>query len=32
MEVAAITGHKTLQMLRHYTHLRAEDLAVKLTG
>lgn len=27
MEVAAITGHKTLQMLQRYTHLRAEDLA-----
>jgi len=31
-EVAAITGHKTLQMLKRYTHLRAEDLAVKLAG
>ena len=30
MEVAAITGHKTLAMLKRYTHLRAEDLAVKL--
>lgn len=30
MEVAAITGHKTLQMLKRYTHLRAEDLAKKL--
>lgn len=30
MEVASITGHKTLQMLRRYTHLRAEDLARKL--
>jgi integrase len=29
-EVAAITGHKTLQMLKRYTHLRAEDLARKL--
>ncbi len=27
MEVAAITGHKTMQMLKRYTHLRAEDLA-----
>jgi len=27
MQVAAITGHKTLQMLSRYTHLRAEDLA-----
>lgn len=30
MEVSAITGHKTLQMLKRYTHLRAEDLAKKL--
>lgn len=30
MEVAAIIGHKTLQMLKRYTHLRAEDLAKKL--
>jgi integrase len=30
MEVATITGHKTLSMLRRYTHLRAEDLAKKL--
>lgn len=30
MEVAAITGHKTLQMLKRYTHLRAEDLAARL--
>jgi integrase len=30
MEVAAITGHKTLQMLRRYTHLRAENLAERL--
>ena len=26
VQVAAITGHKTLQMLKRYTHLRAEDL------
>ena len=26
MQVATITGHKTLQMLKRYTHLRAEDL------
>lgn len=26
-QVAAITGHKTLQMLKRYTHLRATDLA-----
>jgi integrase len=30
MEVAAITGHKTLTMLLRYTHLHAEDLAKKL--
>jgi integrase len=30
MEVASITGHKTLHMLRRYTHLKAEDLALKL--
>ncbi|MDA8192331.1 MAG: site-specific integrase [Gammaproteobacteria bacterium] len=30
MEVAAITGHKTLQMLKRYTHLRAEDLVGRL--
>ena len=26
MEVAAITGHKTMQMVKRYTHFRAEDL------
>lgn len=31
MQVAAITGHKTLQMLKRYTHLRAEEL-VPLIG
>lgn len=30
MEVAAVTGHKTLDMLKRYTHLRAEDIAKKL--
>jgi integrase len=30
MEVASITGHKDLKMLKRYTHLRAEDLATKL--
>ena len=30
MEVATITGHKDLRMLRRYTHLKAEDLAIKL--
>lgn len=32
MEVATITGHKTLQMLRRYAHLKAEDLAKRLGG
>jgi hypothetical protein len=30
MEVAAITGHRTLTILQRYTHLRAADLAKKL--
>ena len=30
MEVAAITGHKDLRVMRSYTHLRAGDLALKL--
>ena len=30
MEVSAITGHKDLKMLKRYTHLKAEDLALKL--
>lgn len=30
MEVAHISGHKTLTMLKRYTHLKAEDLALKL--
>lgn len=30
MQVASITGHKNLNMLRRYTHLKAEDLAVML--
>ena len=29
-EVAAISGHKSMQMLRRYTHLRTEDLVEKL--
>lgn len=32
MEVSSITGHKDLAMLRRYTHLRAEDLAKKLSN
>ncbi len=31
MQVATVTGHKTLAMLKRYTHLKAEDL-VKLLG
>ena len=30
MEVASISGHKTLQMLKRYTHLEAEKLLAKL--
>lgn len=30
LEVAAITGHKDLKMLKRYTHFKAEDLAKKL--
>ncbi len=30
LEMAAISGHKTLQMLKRYTHLQAEKLAEKL--
>ena len=30
MEVVHISGHKTLTMLKRYTHLKAEDLAMKL--
>ncbi len=30
MEVRTITGHKTLQMLARYTHLRAEDLVERM--
>ena len=29
-EVAAISGHKSMQMLKRYTHLRAEDLVKKI--
>lgn len=29
-EVAAISGHKSMQMLSRYTHLRAEDLVGRL--
>ena len=30
MEVSTISGHKTLSMLKRYTHLRAEDLVARL--
>ena len=30
MEVASVTGHKTLQMLKRYTHLNAVDLVARL--
>ncbi len=30
LELSAISGHKTLQMLKRYTHLQAESLARKL--
>ncbi|TXI95439.1 MAG: site-specific integrase, partial [Burkholderiaceae bacterium] len=30
MEVASISGHKTLQMLKRYTHLNVSDLLVKI--
>ena len=29
-EVSAISGHKSMQMLKRYTHLRTEDLVAKL--
>lgn len=32
MEVAAISGHKSLSMLKRYTHLRAKSLVKKLAG
>ena len=32
MEVATITGHKTLEMLNRYTHLRAESLVDRLVS
>lgn len=32
MEVAAISGHKSLSMLKRYTHLKATKLVKKLEG
>jgi len=31
-QVSSITGHKSMQMLRRYTHLRSEDLADLITN
>lgn len=30
LELSAVSGHKTLSMLKRYTHLKAEELALKL--
>jgi integrase len=30
MEVASVSGHRTMSMLRRYTHLRATEIAMKL--
>lgn len=32
LEIAEITGHKSLQMLKRYTHLRSARLAERLAG
>lgn len=32
MEISAISGHKSLAMLKRYTHLRARNLVAKLEG
>lgn len=32
MEVASVSGHKTLSMLKRYTHLNAERIAAKLSA
>jgi integrase len=32
IEVSAVTGHKSMQMLKRYTQLRAPDLAAKIAG
>jgi len=31
-EVASITGHKSMQMLQRYTHLRSEELVDKISS
>jgi integrase len=30
LEIAAITGHKTLGMLKRYTHFKVEELAMRM--
>jgi integrase len=30
IEIASITGHKTMEMLKRYAHLRASQLAARL--
>lgn len=30
MEVASVSGHRTMNMLKRYTHLRATELAMRL--
>jgi integrase len=32
LEVSSIIGHKTMQMLKRYTHLRSENLSDKIAG
>lgn len=32
METAHISGHKTLQQLKRYTHLKAEDIVIKMNA
>jgi len=32
LEVSSITGHKSMQMLKRYTHLRTENLSDKIAN
>ncbi len=32
LEVASISGHKSMQMLKRYTHLRTENLSGKIAN
>ncbi len=32
LEVSSITGHKSMQMLKRYTHLRTESLSAKIAN